>query len=678
MKFLIILISIFSISCTKLNHKNGRVPSSVKKEECYKKPSLCNFHIIAHRGAPRIEAENTIESFDKAIHMGANALEIDITISLDKQILIFHDRDPKAFLSVLRKIGIEGFKYIPYFPAKDSPFFKKADELTLAEIQEHWGYTTKVGGDKVPNKLIPSLKHFAHWSYKKHKLDAIYIDFKIEEDQLENLEWIAVEIDSLFKNAHYDTLIMVPRPKVYKALKKWKERNGAHFKILYDFEKHGVVKAYKKEKFTSVSMGSTLYTGWEKYLEELTQILKVKNRKRFLYPVVSWTVDDPKDMYTLIQKGVDGIVTNDPDLLYQLKNHHYKDHSKIVHLVNQCAQKNNGSRWSYCGNGLDIGPLKDISLSEVKSWLCDNYYYEEEVKSLFGCHIKGDDVIFVDPVSNSKDLQVWKSPEGQVYVLNVPASKTKEVFLLNADEKLCNDGVFNYSCEYAVEVEYLNSQSKVIKTFKLTNHFDGKIFAPIPIIKESSFVKIKIHETDSGKIKDTYEQVFPSKQLLNGSIHYPLIMESKNDTFQLWSSIQKVNLPKEKQFKTKSFALSFNTLHCNDGLLNQSCEYKLRIGYKNSKGRTSYKFIEVNKNKFTTYLDMPVYVKEISVEVVERDGGKDKNASRVKANFSLFHGSHKALIASDYTFSTYIKLLNYDYDQHQYDDQGFNKQKSPR
>lgn len=180
------------------------------------------------------------------------------------------------------------------------------------------------------------------------------------------------------------------------------------------------------------------------------------------------------------------------------------------------------------------------------------------------------------------------------------------------------------------------------------------------------------------KLKIPYEQIFPSKLLLNGTVLYPLIMESKDDTFQLWSSIQKVTLPKERNFHNKSFTLNFKTLHCNDGFLNSNCEYKLRIGYKNKEGRKIYQFKQINSNDFLYYLELPEYVKEISIEVVERDGQEDENASRVKTNLSLFHGSHKALIAPDNTFSTYIKLLNYDYDQKLYDDQGFGKYKSPR
>jgi glycerophosphoryl diester phosphodiesterase len=678
MKFLVFLTLFSLFGCSKLNLNIGRAPSSIKNQKCFQKPSSCNFHIIAHRGAPRVDAENTLGAYDAALELGANALEIDITISKDKQVFIFHDRDPEALLSVLRLMGIEGFKYIPYFPNKNSPYFKKADELTFDEIQTHWGYTESVGGKRDPKKLIPSLKSFSKWAYKQPKLEAIYIDFKIESDQIEHVPWVAKEIEHLFKNAHFDTMIMVPRVDIYEELKSWSEEHKAHFKVLMDFEKHGAPETYKKYKFKSASLGSTIFTQWDKYLNELSQILQIKKKNKYIYPVVSWTVDDAKQMYTLVQKGVDGIVTNDPDLLYQIKNRHYKDHAKIVHLINRCAQSEMNSNWQYCGNGHDIAPLKSITLSEVKSWLCNNYHYQDEIKSLFGCNIKADDVMFIDPVTNSQDLQIWKNPEGKIFVLNVPRSKTKEALLLNANENMCHDGVLNYSCEYLLNVHYLDSQHNVIEEYNLKNKFDGHIFAPLPIVKGSQFIKFIIHEVDNDDIQDTYEQTFPSQHVLNGTIHYPLIMGSKNDTFQLWSSLQKVKLPEVKKYPTKDFQLNFNTLHCNDGFLNNNCEYKLRIGYKNVENRMVYKFKEVNQNKFLHYFTVPSYVEEISIEVVEKDEKEDINSSRVKVDLQLFHGSHKALKAPDNTFSTYIKLLNYNYNHEQFDDQGFSKQKSKR
>jgi len=47
--------------------------------------------IVGHRGAPALVAENTIESFKKAIESGADYIECDLDLSRDGRIVVMHD-----------------------------------------------------------------------------------------------------------------------------------------------------------------------------------------------------------------------------------------------------------------------------------------------------------------------------------------------------------------------------------------------------------------------------------------------------------------------------------------------------------------------------------------------------------------------------------------------------------
>ena len=51
--------------------------------------------MMGHRGSPTLITENTLASFQKAIDQGADGLELDIRLSKDNQIVIFHDADLK-------------------------------------------------------------------------------------------------------------------------------------------------------------------------------------------------------------------------------------------------------------------------------------------------------------------------------------------------------------------------------------------------------------------------------------------------------------------------------------------------------------------------------------------------------------------------------------------------------
>lgn len=54
-------------------------------------PSLPKPAIIAHRGASAYAPENTLASFKQALHQGADAIELDVKLSADKNVVVMHD-----------------------------------------------------------------------------------------------------------------------------------------------------------------------------------------------------------------------------------------------------------------------------------------------------------------------------------------------------------------------------------------------------------------------------------------------------------------------------------------------------------------------------------------------------------------------------------------------------------
>ena len=67
------------------------------------KPKIASFFkegetiIIGHRGAPFLAHENTLESFNQAFKANLKGVELDIQLSKDKNLVIFH------FLSIEKK-----------------------------------------------------------------------------------------------------------------------------------------------------------------------------------------------------------------------------------------------------------------------------------------------------------------------------------------------------------------------------------------------------------------------------------------------------------------------------------------------------------------------------------------------------------------------------------------------
>lgn len=49
------------------------------------------FYKIAHRGASGYEVENTLESIQKAIELGADGIELDVHVCASGEVVVFHD-----------------------------------------------------------------------------------------------------------------------------------------------------------------------------------------------------------------------------------------------------------------------------------------------------------------------------------------------------------------------------------------------------------------------------------------------------------------------------------------------------------------------------------------------------------------------------------------------------------
>lgn len=292
--------------------KTGMDPQSPGPEIAIK--SFPQFLSEGHRGARGLMPENTIPSMIKAIEEGSNVIEVDIHISKDKQVVVTHDPVINRTFTLkpngeeLAEENIE--KHIIY--KMDYSEIRKFDVGT----KFHSGYPEqKKMKTYMPllGELIDSVEQF---TAKNNYPSVIYnIEIKATPEQ-----------DGFYQPAPPELIDLVMDVVMQKQLD-----NKRYYLQSFDIR----LLQQIKRKYPQVIIG--FLTGnkeksLEENLEELgftpqiyspnynlaTAELIEKSHKREM-KFVPWTVNLKADMERLIEMGVDGIITDYPDRLTQVR-----------------------------------------------------------------------------------------------------------------------------------------------------------------------------------------------------------------------------------------------------------------------------------------------------------------------------------------------------------------------
>jgi len=229
--------------------------------------------IVAHRGASYVAPENTLASINLAWEMNADAVEIDIYLTVDQQIIVSHDSD------TARATGIE-----MSIPKSNFEDLRKLDAGKWKDA----AYT----GEKLPTleevlKTIPKGKR-------------ILMEVKCGP------EVIPIFLDQLKKSRKSDKQVAVIsfNIDVIRAIKEVRPRMKAYWlTVPTPGSADALIAAIKKIKADGLDLASTDAIDAE-------FVRKVHDAKLKLY---IWTVDDTTTGKRLADYGVDGITTNKPD-----------------------------------------------------------------------------------------------------------------------------------------------------------------------------------------------------------------------------------------------------------------------------------------------------------------------------------------------------------------------------
>lgn len=284
------------------------------------KVNLDDFLIIGHRGSPNTKVENTIDSFEYALLQGANALEMDVCLTKDQNVIIWHDWNPNDLVAITRQLELESSKYIPDYPNVDSQHRKRISLKTLDEVRRHYGYQDRKGNKQ--DIQIPTLAEVFSWANTQDSLKYIFLDVKIPKDEIHHAQLMMKKIEHLIDiyQPKYKIVLMSSYIDVLLEMKRFAKSVDFTLDIIlplgiiFDTEKYSAVNKAKQFGFKYASVGRAvvgqLYP-WKTYMSIIRNDVSNKNDIK----LISWTIKDTSEMKQLIRSGVNGIMVDDPNIL---------------------------------------------------------------------------------------------------------------------------------------------------------------------------------------------------------------------------------------------------------------------------------------------------------------------------------------------------------------------------
>ncbi|MGJ4926502.1 glycerophosphodiester phosphodiesterase [Bradyrhizobium sp. HKCCYLS2038] len=289
------------------------------------------FDIEAHRGGRGLFPENTLQAFTAALAMGVDTLELDTGVTRDGVLVVSHERRLNPDLA-----RDASGNYV-------APPGRPLLELSLAEVQSYDVGQIRPGSDyakqfpdqkvlsgDVPPR-IPTLKEVIDlvrlFGNEHVKLN---IETKLDPDhpgEAPDPERFVTLLLGLIEAEHFAGRVMIQSfdwrtlqlvqqrapqiPTVYLSLQRGKAptvslTEATRWTAGFNPADHGG------------SLPRTIHAAggkvWSPYFADVTPEL-IREAHALGLSVVVWTVNKPEDITRLIDGGVDGIISDRPDLL---------------------------------------------------------------------------------------------------------------------------------------------------------------------------------------------------------------------------------------------------------------------------------------------------------------------------------------------------------------------------
>ena len=317
--------------------------------------------IIGHRGAKGIAPENSLSGFKKAVELGIDGVELDVHLTKDGKLIVIHDMDLERLTGLKIPVKQLTFKELKKYDI--SKFFIKNQKKIVEKLPEEKKYFLELRTIKANSFYLnifeqltrKKISFYLHQDDKRFDVvkklffsrnDGKKICFKqlkIKKRDILDLEKGKVrkyhneqipllrDVLKILKGKLSVNIEIKGGEKIYPGivdrLVKETESFGYNDILFSSFDRDTVILL--KERYPELKVNG-LYAKWinpKRYingLEGLNPHASLCKQKlisclhQLGKTVYVWTVDRDIDMIRFILYGVDGIITNYPQILKKI------------------------------------------------------------------------------------------------------------------------------------------------------------------------------------------------------------------------------------------------------------------------------------------------------------------------------------------------------------------------
>lgn len=239
--------------------------------------------VITHRGANKYAPQNTLPAFERAVQIGTDGFETDVHITKDGKIVLCHN----------------------YTIDETSDGKGNVADMTLEELKQYdFGsyFSEKFAGTK-----IPTIDEFLSLV---EKTDISILNIEIKSPKQNETAIVIETIKAVKEHGLFDKLLISSfDPKLLAEAKRIDRRCKTGF--LYSPKSPTTATMFWKPVDFALSLGCDALHPYHLFVDN-NYVEKAHDSGIMVNP---WTVDIPEAIDRMLRCGVDGIITDLPDVV---------------------------------------------------------------------------------------------------------------------------------------------------------------------------------------------------------------------------------------------------------------------------------------------------------------------------------------------------------------------------